>query len=104
MVWLSSPAAVALVDASGTILTLSPCCLKKPLSSAICRVTVSALSTAPIVMVDSSGAPLAPPLALPPVVALDPELHAVTPTVSPAIASTSALRQIREAFIALLFC
>src|SRR5487761_415964 len=101
MVWLSRPVAVALVVASGMILTLSPCCLKKPLSSAICRVTVSALSTAPILMVDSSGAPLAPLLAVPP--ALDAELHAVTPTVSAAVANTSALWRIREAFIALLF-
>jgi hypothetical protein len=52
------------------------------------------------VMLDSSGAPLEPLLAA--LLALDPELHAVMPTVSPAIASTSALWHIREAFIVLL--
>jgi hypothetical protein len=52
---------------------------------------------------DSSGAPLAPLVAPPPGVALDPELHAVMPTASPAIANTSALRYIREPFIVLLF-
>jgi hypothetical protein len=66
------------------------------LSSAICTVTVSALGRTPMVMLDSSGAPLEPLLAL------GPELHAVMPTVSPAIAITSALWQIREAFIVLL--
>jgi len=41
-------------------------------------------------------------VAVPALVALDPELHAVMPTASPAIASASALRQMREAFIVLL--
>jgi hypothetical protein len=52
-------------------------------------------------MVDSSGAPLAALLALL-LVLLDPELHAVTPAASPAIASTSALRRTGEDFIVLL--
>jgi hypothetical protein len=52
-------------------------------------------------MLDISGA--APVPLLVPLLLLDPELHAVTPMVSPAIATTSALRQMREAFIVLLF-
>src|SRR5882757_10359975 len=100
MVWLSRPAVVWLVVVMGTNLTLSPCCLKKPLSWAICTVTVSALRRTPMLMLDRSGAPLGPPLAA--LLALDPELHAVMPAVSAAIASTSALWHIREAFIVLL--
>jgi hypothetical protein len=51
-------------------------------------------------MLDSSGAPLEPVLGL--LLAVEPELHAVMPTASPAIASPSALWRMREAFIVLL--
>jgi len=73
---------------------------------AICMDAVSALRRVPIVMSGFSGAPvtlaleLVPPLAA--LLVLDPELHALMPTASPATANTSALRYIREAFIGLL--
>jgi hypothetical protein len=56
-----------------------------------------------MVMVDSSGAPvaalLAPPAAVP---EADPELHALTPSASAATASTSGLLKRRGTFIVLL--
>ncbi len=84
----------ALVDVSVTILTFSPCCLKKPLSLAICMVTSSDDSRAPTVMLLSSGAldPVAEvvePLEL----EEELELHAARPTASMADASTGNRRR-----------
>src|SRR5215471_6154460 len=81
------------------MVTFRPSCLKKPLSCAICAVTLSAPSSTPSAMSGFSGAPEA---LLVVVVPDEPELHAAALATSAADVSTSESRRMDGAFIALL--